>query len=300
MQQRLIRTIEGNAALLLTITTLTWAGNMTIGRWIAGKVPPMTLAYLRWTGATLLVLPVAWPHLKREWRIVRAHLPALIVLGVTGSGLFNTLQYLALVHTTATTAGIIYSSGPIMIVVMSYFLNHEKISGLQAAGIATSLLGVATVITHGSPEAIAGLDLNFGDIVMLIAVAIWAFYTAYLTRRPLLHPLTFAAFTFAVASAVNAPLAAIELAGGAHFELTRPTALAIAYTAIFPSFLAYLFYNRGVELIGPTRAGAYLHLVPFFSAALAIALLGERPELYHAAGFALILSGVALVTRTRR
>ncbi len=297
MQQRLTRSLSGNAALLLTLTTLSWAGNMTIGRWIAGKVPPMTLAYLRWTGATLLILPLAWPHVKREWPIICANLPALLILGITGSGLFNTLQYLALVHTTATTAGIIYSSGPIMIVVMSYFLNGERISLLQAAGIATSLLGVLTVITRGAPLTIISLDINNGDVVMLTAVAIWAFYTAYLTRRPTLHPLTFAAFTFAVASIVNLPLSGIELASGAHFELTWQTVPAIAYTAIFPSFLSYLFYNRGVELIGPARAGAYLHLVPLFAAALAITLLGERPGLYHLAGFALILLGVALVTR---
>ena len=297
MQQRLTRSLSGNAALLLTLTTLSWAGNMTIGRWIAGKVPPMTLAYLRWTGATLLILPLAWPHVKREWPIICANLPALLILGITGSGLFNTLQYLALVHTTATTAGIIYSSGPIMIVVMSYFLNGERISLLQAAGIATSLLGVLTVITRGAPLTIISLDINNGDVVMLTAVAIWAFYTAYLTRRPMLHPLTFAAFTFAVASIVNLPLSGIELASGAHFELTWQTVPAIAYTAIFPSFLSYLFYNRGVELIGPARAGAYLHLVPLFAAALAITLLGERPGLYHLAGFALILLGVALVTR---
>ena len=297
MLQRLIKALNNNAALLLTLTTLSWAGNMTIGRWIAGKVPPVTLAYLRWTGATLLILPLAWPHLKREWPIIRAHAFPLIVLGITGTGLFNTLQYLALVHTTATIAGIIYSSGPIMIVVMSYFLNGEKISPLQAAGIATSLLGVLTVITRGAPQTIANLDINFGDVVMLAAVAIWAFYTAYLTRRPKMHPLTFAAFTFAVASIVNLPLSGIELASGANFELTWHTIPAIAYTAIFPSFLAYLFYNRGVELIGPTRAGAYLHLVPLFAAALAMTLLGERPGLYHLAGFALIFVGVALVTR---
>lgn len=297
MFPRLIHFLNGNAALLLTLTTLSWAGNTTIGRWIAGKVPPMTLAYLRWTGAALLILPIAWPHLKRDWPIIRAHLFPLVVLGITGTGLFNTLQYLALVHTTATTVGIIYSSGPVMIAMTSYFLNGEKISNWQAAGIATSLLGVLTVITHGAPWTIGNLDLNRGDVVMLTAVAIWAFYTAYLTRRPAIHPLSFAAFTFVAASLVNLPLAGFESINGANFDLTWQTALAIVYIVTLPSLMAYVFFSRGVELIGPAKAGAYLHLVPLFAATLAITLLGEQPGLYHLVGFALILAGVALVTR---
>lgn len=299
MPSRLQRAIFNNGPALLVLTTLFWAGNMIVGRWIAGQVPPVTLAFLRWLGASLLILPLAWRHLRQDGHVIRAHLPVLIVLGITGSGLFNTLQYAALVTTTTTSAGVIYAFGPIMILLMSALLNGERIRGAQVAAVAISLAGVAIILTHGAPQDLAATVINRGDVIMLIAVAVWAFYTAYLTRRPALHPLTFAAITFFVAAILNLPLSAIELTQGAPFILSPKTALAILYTAVFPSLLAYLFYNRGVELLGPSKAGAYMNLVPLFAAALGLLILGEQPHLYHFVGFALILGGVAIVTRTR-
>ena len=299
MPSRLQRAIFDNGPLLLVLTMLFWAGNMIVGRWIAGQVPPVTLAFLRWFGASVFILPIAWRYIRQDYDVIRAHLPVLIVLGITGSGLFNTLQYAALVTTTATSAGVIYACGPIMILLTSYLLNGERITGAQVAAVAISLAGVAIILTHGAPQDLAATIINRGDVIMLIAVAVWAFYTAYLNRRPALHPLTFAAVTFWVAAILNLPLSAIELAHGAQFLLTPKTALAILYTAIFPSLLAYLFYNRGVELLGPAKAGAYINLVPMFAAALGLLVLGERPSLYHFAGFALILTGVAIVSRTR-
>lgn len=288
-----------NAPLLLTLTTLFWAGNMIVGRWIAGQVPPVTLAFLRWTGATALIAPFAWRHLVDAWPTIRAHLPLLTVLGVAGSGLFNTLQYIALVHTTTTSAGIIYASGPVLIMLMSCAINGERISALQVAGIMVSLAGVLTVITHGDIANLAGWDLNLGDLLMLAAVSIWAFYTALLTKRPAMNPIAFAAVTFAIAALLNLPLSVIELARGATLHLTPATTLAVLYTAVFPSLVSYLFYNRGVEIAGPSKAGAYINLVPLFAAVMAMIFLGERPGLYHAIGFALILAGVALATRGR-
>ena len=299
MPSRLQRAIFDNGPLLLVLTMLFWAGNMIVGRWIAGQVPPVTLAFLRWFGASVFILPIAWRYIRQDYDVIRAHLPVLIVLGITGSGLFNTLQYAALVTTTTTSAGVIYACGPIMILLTSYLLNGERITGAQVAAVAISLAGVAIILTHGAPQDLAATIINRGDVIMLIAVAVWAFYTAYLNRRPALHPLTFAAVTFWVAAILNLPLSAIELAHGAQFLLTPKTALAILYTAIFPSLLAYLFYNRGVELLGPAKAGAYINLVPMFAAALGLLVLGERPSLYHFAGFALILTGVAIVSRTR-
>jgi drug/metabolite transporter (DMT)-like permease len=297
MFNSLRRALVSNAPLLFVLTTVFWAGNMTVGRWIAGQVPPVTLAFLRWAGATIFILPFAWGYVAREWPTVRANWPVLLVLGVTGSGLFNTFQYAALVHTTATSAGIIYASGPIMIALMSHFLNGERIAPLQFSGIALSLLGVVLVLTHGVPLAIAHQGFNRGDVIMLLAVVIWAFYTAYLTRRPRLHAMTFAAVTYAIAALINLPMSAIELAGGAVLKLTPETGLAILYVAIFPSLVAYLCYNRGVEIIGPAKAGIYMNLVPLLAALFGIVFLGEQPALYHAAGFAFILLGVALVSR---
>ena len=297
MLEKLAKRSDANAYLLLVLTTLFWAGNFTIGRWAAGHVPPVTLAFLRWTGAALLVLPLAWSALRRDWVVIRANLPVLLLLGVSGSGLFNTLQYIALTGTTATSAGIINSSSPVMIALLSLALNGERLGLLQGAGIALSLAGVLTVVSRGDASLASELAFNTGDLVMLAAMAIWALYTALLHRRPPLSGFSFAAVTYVIASGLNAALSAAEIAAGARVDWSAASAAAIAYTAVFPSFLAYLFYNRGVEIIGPARAGAFLHLVPLFTVLLAVLFLGEEPALYHAVGLSLIASGVWLAAR---
>lgn len=287
------------AYVLLIITMLCWAGNFVIGRWAVGHVPPLTLAALRWTGASLLILPFALPHLRRDLPLIRAQAPMLIFLGVMGSGVFNTVQYFALQTTTATSAAVINSSGPVMIALVGALLLGERLRFRQVLGIAVSLLGVVTVLSRGDVAGLAAIGSNRGDLLMVIAVTGWAFYTALLRRRPAIHPLSFAAVTYMVAAALNAPLGLGEQLAGVHGDWQAPTLLAIAYTAVFPSLIAYLCYARGVEIIGATRGGAFMHLIPLFAAVLSMLFLGEAPHAYHAVGFAAILAGVFLAARAQ-
>lgn len=297
MLNALKRPTPTSAYVLLTLTMLFWAGNYTIGRWASGHVPPVTLAFLRWTGAALLILPLAWRQVEREWSLIKAHAPLILTLGILGSGLFNTLQYIALTGTTATSAGIINSATPVMIAAMSFVLNGERVRAVQIAGIATSLLGVVMVLAKGDLSTLATLEFNHGDLVMLAAIVLWALYTTLLDKRPPMTGLALAAVTYAIAALINLPLSLIELSSGATIDWSARSAAAVAYTAVFPSFLAYLFFNRGVEIIGPTRGGAFMHLVPLFTMVLAMIFLGETPSLYHAAGLILIITGVSLAAR---
>lgn len=296
---RLAAPTSANAYLFLVVTNAAWAGNFVVGRAVAGQVPPMTLAFLRWTGASVLILAIAWRALASEWPVVRRHWPLLLLLGVLGSGTFNTLQYIALVDTTATNATVINSSGPVLIAVAAFLVNGERIMLRQALGIVVSLAGVLVVMTRGEPQNVLGLTFNHGDVIMLIAMVTWAIYTAMLKRRPPLSSLSLAAVTYVVAAALNAPLSAYELASGAHLEVSAGAILAIVYTAVFPSFLAYLCFNRGVEIVGGTRAGVFLHLVPLIGSLLAFAFLGEQPHVFHGVGFAAIVAGVLLAASAR-
>lgn len=291
------RPTTANATLFLSLTMLFWAGNHVVGRWMGGHMPPVTLACLRWIGATALLAPFAWRYVREDWAAVRERLPFLILLGVLGVGLFNTLQYIALVHTTATSSAVLNSSIPILIVVMGFFVAGTRVSRLQLCGIAVSLAGVLTVLGKGDPRALLALQLNKGDLYMLTAMVLWALYTVLLQQRPKMHALSFALVTYFVAAVLNIPLALGELALGGTFDLTSGTAVAIAYIVVFPSLIANLLFNRGVEIIGAARAGVFLHLVPMFTAALAMLFLGEQPSLFHAVGFGLILTGVWLGSR---
>jgi len=297
MQKALPKQSSTLAYTLLTLTMLMWAGNHVVGKWAAGNIPPMTLAFLRWSGAALIMLPIAWSSLKAEREAIRANFGRMVMLGILGSGAYNTLQYLALTETTVTNAAILNSWAPVLIAVAGAILFADKLKPWQIAGLGISLVGVTTIVLKGSLATLAGFSFNIGDVLMLIATAIWAGYTTLLRTRPALSTLSFAAFTYTVAGLANLPLAAYEYANGQHMLATPQVYLAVVFTAIFPSCIAYFFYARGVEIIGATRTGAFIHLIPLFASIMAIVFLGEQPHLYHAAGFGLILTGVWLASR---
>lgn len=287
----------GNAPLLLALAGLFWAGNTVLARGLHESVPPIALAWARWTLATLLVLPFAWPHLKRDWPVIRGHWGILAFLSAMGAGSYNTLFYIGLNHTPALNALIVGASGPMLIALASFLAFRDRLSATQAAGIPLAALGVLTIITKGDPQTLARAEFNQGDLWVFAALVSWALYTAYLRKRPNIHWVSFAAITFAVAALFNFPLFVAEHVWHRQLQPTLETALAIAYVSVFPSVLAYIFFNRGVELIGANRAGAYIYLIPVFGATLAVALLGERFALYHLAGFAIIMGGVFLASR---
>jgi drug/metabolite transporter (DMT)-like permease len=274
-----------------------WAGNFAIGRWIAGQVPPFTMTALRWTGAALLAFALYWKQVRDDWPVIRSNIPILALLALFGAGSFNALQYIALGYTTATTAGVINSTSPAMIAVVSYLLLGEEVCIRRLAGITMSFVGAVVVLAKGDLEVLSTLTFNRGDIILLFAMGMWAIYTALLGRRPPMQGGSFVAVSFAIAALINIPLAVTEELLGARMVVNPATVSAILYTATLPSVLAYMLFNRGVEIIGPTRAGAFMHLVPLFTALLGMAFLGESPALYHIVGLGLILGGVWFAAR---
>lgn len=286
--------------LLLTLTVLFWSGNMVVGRGLREAVPPMSLAFARWTLALLLTLPFAWPHLKTLRGMTRKQWGVLVVLGVLGVGAYNTLAYVALVHTTATNAALLNSFIPIAIIAISWFLGHQA-RLLESIGVGVSFVGVMVIVSRGDPVVLAGLSLNAGDLWMLAAVLSWALYTLGLKWRPAgLHPMALLATLTMIGLLVLAPLVWVELSSGARLHLTTPALFGVAYTGIFPAFLGYVFYNRAVGEVGASRAGLFIHLMPAFSTILAMLFLGEAPRAYHFFGIALILTGIWLTTRFKK
>lgn len=287
----------GNAYLLLILTMLFWAGNSVVARGIHQTVPPLALAWLRWTIATLIILPFAWPHLKRDRAVIAANWRTLLMLGTIGTGTFIALYYYGVSKTSAINALIINSAVPIFIPLATFILYRERIGRVAAAGIGVSLTGVLIVLSRGDPGALAALDLREGDLWVLASMGVWSLYTALLRQQPPIHWLSFAAISFAVASFVNLPIFIGEHLLYRQIHPSWEALVAIAYVSTLPSVVAQVFYIRGVELIGGNRAGAFMHLIPMFGAILAIAFLGETLQLFHLAGFVFILGGVWLASR---
>ncbi len=281
---------------LLVTANLFWAGNIVLARGLAGHVPPIALAYWRWTGAFLIAVGFAWPRLKADLPILLRHWKAMLVLSATGIATYNTMSYIGLNSTTALNVLLLQSATPLIIIVWAYLLFRETPTARQALGVCVSLLGVGVIAAHGSLDVLAHLRLNRGDLWVLFALMIYGFYCVALRKRPAVHPLSFLVAAMGIGSLMMLPFMIAEYATGARIEGGMPSYLGIAYTAVLPSFVAYLFFNRGVELIGPGPAGQSMHLMPLFGSVLAVVFLNERFQLYHAAGFAFIAAGILLAT----
>jgi drug/metabolite transporter (DMT)-like permease len=283
--------------LLLGITALCWAGNAVVGRLAAGHIPPVTLSFLRWGFAFLIILPFAWKHLVRDWPAIRAKLGVMVALSITGISAFNTMQYWALEHTQALNTLLLQSATPLFVAVWSLILLGIRLTPAQACGIALSLAGVLVILLHGDLTALAAIQFNRGDIIFVVALVIFGFYSVLSLKRPAIHSLSFVGFTFGCGAACLVPLVLWELSARPVMVLDTANLLTLFYVAVFPSTLAYLCFNRGVQLIGANRAAPFFHVVPVFGSVMAIAFLGERPQAFHVIGFALVLTGVYVAAR---
>jgi drug/metabolite transporter (DMT)-like permease len=283
--------------LLLGITALCWAGNAIVGRLAAGHIPPVTLSFLRWGFAFLIVLPFAWNHLKHDWTAIRARLGTMVVLSVTGIGAFNTMQYWALEHTQALNTLLLQSAGPLFVAAWSLILLGVRLTLAQAGGLALSLAGVLVIVMHGDLTTLKNIEFNIGDVIFLAALAIFGLYSVLSLKRPDIHGLSFIAFTFGCGAACQIPLLAWELSSRPVMALNTANLLTLFYVAVFPSTVAYLCFNRGVQLIGANRAAPFFHVIPVLGAAMAIVFLGEHPQPFHVIGFVLVLTGVIVASR---
>lgn len=287
--------------LLLTLTPFFWACNWIVGRALAGDVPPLAMTFLRWLFAILILAPFALPHVAREWTIVRRHWRSMLFLGAIGIGTHNALAYIGLNYTTATNGVILNSFVPVMIIALSWAFLGERLTGLQLTGVLTSLVGVLSILSKGSLTALATLRLNVGDLTVIGSMLMWSVYTICLRWRPKgLHTLTFLFVIACIGDLCVLPLFLAEMAFGRHTVVTPANLAVIASVGLFSSVLAYIFWNHGVEQVGASVAGLFVHLMPVFGVVLAWIFLGERLAPYHLVGILLILTGIAITTRYGR
>lgn len=287
--------------LLVSLSYLFWALNIVLGRYAVTSIPPITLSIWRWGVAGLILLPLTWPYLKRDWPEIRGHLPILCILGISGTTGFGVASYWGLQYTQALNGLLIQCTMPIMIGLTTYMVIGERLSARQMAGIAVSLFGVILVLLRGDPNVLHAISFNRGDLWFLGANLLFAFYSP-LTRkyRPPIHPMSFLAMTVITATIVTIPLYVWEIATVGTPVVDMKTVLIVLFIAIFPSILAYICLNRGIQLVGPNPVAALYPLIIVFGSTVAILFLGERPEWYHFVGTLFIVGGVFLATHQRR
>jgi drug/metabolite transporter (DMT)-like permease len=283
--------------LLLALANLFWAGNWIVGRGMRADVPPIALSFWRWIIALACLLPLAWPYLRRDRALLVAGWRSLAVLGILGTCLYNALTYLGLQQTEAINGLLLNSFIPIVIVALAWIFQGKRLRGGEVVGIAASFAGVLTIVARGDPRNLLLLTLNLGDIWILLSVVAWAVYTLLLPKRPAAHPLAFLFAIAAIGVAATLPIYLWEIASGRHINDSVGAWLAIGYAGVFPAFLGFIFWNKGVEQVGASKAGLFIHLLPAFGILLAALFLGERLLSFHFAGIALIFGGIFLTMR---
>ena len=288
--------------LLLSLTAFFWSLNWVIGRAIVGHVSPFALTFARWLVAVTVMMPFAWPQIRAHRETIRRNWKTIVWLGAWGTGLHNCFAYLGLHYTTATNGVILNSSIPVMIIILGWAIYRDTITRVQALGVAISIAGILAIISRGELSVLAQLQLNKGDLIVLAGMIFWAAYTVFLRMKPDDLPgLAMLACCGMVGVMLLLPLFLAEmLFFDGHVEFTFATVAAMLYVGIFPSFVGYVFWNRGVAEVGSNVAGIFVHLMPVFGAFLAWMFLGEHIQLYHIVGIALILAGITLTTRGHR
>jgi drug/metabolite transporter (DMT)-like permease len=299
-------------ALLLTTAPLLWAGNAVVGRLMAGEVPPLTLNWMRWALTALILLPLAWRALVPFSRITERW-PYLALLGLLGVGLYNSLQYLALVTSSPMNVTLVAASMPVWMLAVGALFFGERPTPRQLLGALVGGIGVVVVIARGSVETLAQVRLVPGDVYILAATIGWAFYS-WLLARPPAHMrgdarptaeqgwdwagllLVQTLFGLVAASAFTLGEQAL---GAAPIRWSGWTVAALAYVSLGASILAYRAWGLGVAEGGPALASFFNNLTPLFAALLSALVLGEPPQAYHAAAFALIVGGI-VVSSVRR
>ncbi len=282
---------------LLVLTTVIWSGHSIVGRLAVGQIGPMTLVCLRWAVALVPILMTARPALRQDWPLIRAHWRYVAVMGALGYTGFNALFYVAAHKTSALNLSIIQGGIPALVLIGARVFLGLRFSSLQGLGALITMVGVAAIAAQGDPVRLAALAFNMGDVLMLIAVVFYAGFTIGLREKPPVSGLSLLAGMAVAAFVTSVPLMIWEIASGGFIRPT-PTGLAtLVYAAFGPAFFAQVLFMRGVELIGPGRAGVFVNLVPVFGAIMAVVLLGEPFAAYHVIALLMVVGGIAIAQK---
>lgn len=293
-------------ALLLTLAPLLWAGNAIVGRLVSQMVPPLTLNFLRWAIAFLILLPLAWPVFRRSSSLW-AHWRRYALLGLLGIGLYNSLQYMALQSSTPINVTLVAAGMPVWMMLTGALFFGARIARRQVLGALLSLLGVLLVLGRGDYRQVLELRLVPGDVLMILATIAWSFYSWLLTRpgseSNRAADLRANWAHFLMAQVGFGLLWSGVFAGGewaiasAHIDWSWQLALALLYVAVGPALIAFRCWGAGVQRAGPSTAAFFSNLTPLFAALLSAAFLGELPQAYHGIAFFLIVGGIVVSSR---
>ncbi len=293
---------DQQAYLFLILTTLFWAGNFIVGEQASRfDIPPFTLNFYRWTFAWLILAPFTVKEIIEKKNHIKENIKLIIVLGITSITIFNSIVYYSLNFTQVISGVLMISTIPVMIIVFCWMLKIEKSNVYQILGVIFSLLGVVVIITKADLVILLNLNFNRGDLWMVVAMFSWAMYSALLRKKKLeISQLSLLQIIISAGLVFLFPAYLIELSLGYKTSIHLPFILILTYVVLFPGLASFIFWIKGISIIGSNRAGIFLHLIPIFSTIMAIIILKEKFMFYHLIGALLIVTGIILSSKGRK
>jgi len=292
---------EKIAYIFLIFTTLFWSGNFIVGKAASlFEIPPFTLNFYRWTFAWLILAPFTLPEIIRKKNHILENILLIIILGITSITIFNSIVYYSLNFTQVISGVLMISTIPVMIIIFSSLLKIEKTNFYQILGVIFSLSGVVVIITKSDLNILLNLNFNKGDLWMVLAMFSWAMYSALLRKKKFeLSQLSLLQTIISAGLIFLFPAYMIELALGFRTSINPPFVLTLTYVVIFPGLASFIFWIKGISIIGSNRSGIFLHLMPIFSTILAMIIFKEKFMTYHLIGAILIITGIILSSKKK-
>ena len=294
---KLLGFIWSSPHILLIMATFMWAGHANVLKVSINEISPMLLMAFRWVGCLIILTFFLWSDAIKYIPSIKRRLPWVGMMGGIGMAGFTICLIVAAHSTSAINLGIAQSFIPALVMILGLIILGTAISKLQAAGLILSMFGALILVSKGSLESIVGLTFNSGDLIMLIGCFCYAGYTLGLSKRIEMPPtVMFLFFSFFASLSLVFCVIVEFLTGNLIWPGVRGITI-IIYCIVFPSILAQTFFMRGVELIGPNRAGLYVNLVPVFTALIAIMVFSEKLFIFHIISLLLVLSGIFIAEK---
>jgi drug/metabolite transporter (DMT)-like permease len=287
------------AYLMLTLCAFFWSGNFIVGKFATlYEVPPLTLNFFRWLIVWIILIPFTFKDIFLNIKIIKEKFYSILLMSITSISIFNSVVYYSLNFTQVLNGALMISTIPVLIIFISFIFRVEKINLNQVLGLILSITGVVIIITQLEFLRLIHLDLNKGDLWLLVAMLSWAIYSTMLkTHRTGLNYLTFISVIVTLGLVFLFPQFLFELNNQELIKFNFAFFLIISYVVLFAGLGAYIFWNKAVLIVGPSRAGIFLHLMPVFSSFMAIFLLNEKFMNFHIFGAIAIVLGIYLSSK---
>jgi len=290
------------AYIFLVLTTLFWSGNFIVGKAASYfDIPPFTLNFYRWTFAWLILAPFTIKEIIKKKNYILENIKLIIVLGITSITIFNSIVYYSLNFTQVISGVLMISTIPVMIIIFCWLFKIEKTNIYQILGVIFSLFGVIVIITKANLAILMNLNFNKGDLWMVVAMFSWAMYSALLRKKKFeISQLSLLQIIISAGLIFLLPAYLIELSLGHKANVNLPFVLTLTYVVLFPGLASFIFWIKGISIIGSNRSGIFLHLMPIFSTILAIIIFKEKFMFYHLFGAILIITGIILSSKKKK